>query len=123
MDLNARRNVTDRSDGSGRELDTKLVQDLIDDMADVAARVAEASEGLALERAELSGLDVLDTRLAAVEEATHDLGGPEGLLVRVNALEGRWRDRKEGNASNIALVAVLISLAGVLVDLLLRLVP
>ncbi len=108
-------------DGEREGPDTRLVRGLVEDLADAASSLEAAAEQLAMQRDELSSLGVLEQRMGTVEQAVADLGGSDGLLVRVSALETVNDDKKDGNATGIALVAVLIALGGVLVDLIIRL--
>ena len=67
--------------------DTRLLQDLIGDMADAASHLEAAAEGLAEHRNGQYDINVLGTRLDAIEQAVAPLMGDDSLLVRVKVLE------------------------------------
>lgn len=120
MDSNARH--MEEGDRGRRGPDTQILQDLISDMADTASDLEVAAEALAVGRDELHGVGgVMETRLKAVEDAVADIGGADGLLVRVNALETHNESKKNSNSNHIALVAVLIALVSMLLNLMSKL--
>ena len=122
MDMSAQCRMMGQGDGAQEGPDTKILQDLIGDLADAASYLEAAAEGLAEHRNGQYDINVLGTRLDAIETAVEPLMGEDSLLVRVSVLESQGDDRKEGTTKVIALVAILIALGGLLFNLVVGLV-
>lgn len=123
MDRSAQYRTMAEGDGRTGGPDTRILQDLIGDLADAASYLEAAAEGLAEHRNGQYDVGVLVNRLDAIDAAIEPLIGGDSLLVRVSVLEHQEEGRKESKAEMIALVAVLIALGGLLFNLVVKLVP